>query len=274
MTSRQILKLVTGQPATDGAGVRLTRVIGTAALPDLDPVLMLDEFGSDDPGAYIAGFPSHPHRGFETLTYMLAGRMRHRDNRGNEGLLGPGSVQWMTAGRGIVHSEMPEQEEGLMRGFQLWLNLPAADKMCDPHYADITPDAVPVVAIDGGSVKVIAGTFGDATGPVSPRGTAPLILDVALDAGTGTSIAVPAGHAAFAYPFDGDVQIAGTRVPNRTAAILGDGDRIDLSASGAARVLIVAARPLREPVARYGPFVMNTQAELRQAFADYQANRF
>jgi quercetin 2,3-dioxygenase len=276
MDERDIVKIVRGQATSDGAGVKLTRVIGTNRLPDLDPFLMLDEFGSDDPNAYLAGFPDHPHRGFETVTYMLAGRMRHGDNKGNVGLLEPGSVQWMTAGRGIVHSEMPEQQEGLMRGFQLWVNLPARDKMCAPAYQDIAPDAIPVFESgDGNRVKILAGHYAGIAGPVQAGATAPLYLDIHLVPQTQMAVALEAGHAAFVYVYEG-VAVAGTKpVGKGELGVLGDGDRLTLrTGDDAARLLVVAGKPLREPIAKYGPFVMNTEAELHQAFADYRAGRF
>jgi quercetin 2,3-dioxygenase len=273
-------RVVAGQPTSDGAGVKLTRLIGTQALPDLDPFLMLDEFRSDDPSAYIAGFPDHPHRGFETVTYMLAGRLRHRDNKGNSGLLEAGSVQWMTAGRGIVHSEMPEQENGLMAGFQLWINLPAKDKMTAPAYQDISADKVPVVEAEGGvTVKVIAGAFGGSRGPVAPRATEPLFLDVSIPAGARFAAELDGALSAFAYVREGGAEIG----PAETAralrrgqlAVLGEGRTFVARAAGdGARLLLLAGRPLGEPVAKYGPFVMNTQAELHQAVADYRAGRF
>jgi len=249
---------------SDGAGVSLTRVIGTQSLSYLDPFLMLDEFGSDKPGDYIAGFPSHPHRGFETVTYMLDGRMRHKDNHGNEGLMTAGSVQWMTAGRGIVHSEMPEQEEGLMRGFQLWVNLPAKDKMGQPRYQEFSADRIPEVSPGAGvSVKVIAGSVGDVQGPVQQPATDPLYLDVSLDAGAQFQQAVPAGYNAFAYVYEGEV------------AVLGEGEAIAFTGKAAkSRLILVAGKPIGEPVARYGPFVMNTQAEIMQAVQDFQSGRF
>ncbi len=278
--SRRPVAVLRGRPASDGAGVKLTRVIGQPALPDLDPFLMLDEFGSDKGADYIGGFPDHPHRGFETVTYMLAGRMRHGDNQGNVGLLRPGSVQWMTAGRGIVHSEMPEQEEGLMQGFQLWVNLPAKDKMCKPRYQDIEPEAIPVVErADGIKVKVLAGIFDGVAGPVSAVATEPLYLDIALPTGTALDVPVPAEHNAFAYPFEGDARIgAGAeakKVSRGEIAVLSLGGAVRFTADGGpARLILVAGRPLREPVAKYGPFVMNTAAEIHQAIADYQAGRF
>jgi quercetin 2,3-dioxygenase len=277
MTARTITRRVRGQPASDGAGVRLTRVIGQSALDMLDPFLLLDEFGSDQPGDYIAGFPDHPHRGFETVTYMLDGRMRHGDNQGNSGLLQSGSVQWMTAGRGIVHSEMPEQEEGLMRGFQLWVNLPAKDKMTAPRYQDIAPERIPEVApADGVTVRVVAGRLGDTEGPVSGIATQPLYLDIALQPGARLEVPVPQGHNAFAYVFEGeDVGLGDERLSRSELAVLSDGDTVSLAAGGsAARVLLVAGKPLREPVARYGPFVMNTRQEIIQAVEDFNAGRF
>ena len=220
--TRPVTKVVRGQRSSDGAGVRLTRVIGGGALPDLDPFLLFDEFGSEEASDYIGGFPDHPHRGFETVTYMLAGRMRHGDNKGNTGLLGPGSVQWMTAGRGIVHSEMPEQEEGLMHGFQLWVNLPAKDKMTAPRYQDIAPEKIPEVdAGNGVRVRVIAGRFGDVQAPVSGVATDPLYLDVALPAGASFDVPLPAEHNAFAYVFEGAAKIAGEKVARGELAVLG-----------------------------------------------------
>ena len=277
-TERRVIEVVRGQPASDGAGVRLTRVIGTAALPDLDPFLMLDEFRSEDAADYLAGFPDHPHRGFETVTYMLAGRMRHGDNKGNVGLLRPGSVQWMTAGRGIVHSEMPEQENGLLWGFQLWVNLPARDKMTAPRYQDIDPESIPVVESDGGvTVKVIAGRVGSAEGPVRAVATEPTYLDIALPAGASFSHALPQDHTAFILVYDGAARIgpeADRQVARGDLAVLGIGDRVTLRTDAGARLLLVAGRPLNEPVARYGPFVMNTQDEIRQAIADFRAGQF
>jgi redox-sensitive bicupin YhaK (pirin superfamily) len=278
LRSRPVVRVVSGQPTSDGAGVRLTRVIGTQALSYLDPFLMLDEFGSDDPAAYIAGFPDHPHRGFETITYMLDGRMRHRDNHGNEGLLTAGAVQWMTAGRGIVHSEMPEQERGRMRGFQLWLNLPADEKMRPVEYQDIVPERVPAVALaGGGSVKVIAGSYSGVVGPAPARTTQPLYLDVTLPAGGVFDTPVDAGKAAFLYVYEGTVVVG----PGATAAVaaprlaeLGAGERVEVRATAAARFLVIAGRPVREPVARYGPFVMNTEAEIHQAISDFQQGKF
>jgi len=280
-SSRRVLRTVRGQPTSDGAGVKLTRVIGQRDLDMIDPFLMLDEFRSDQAGDYIAGFPSHPHRGFETVTYMLAGRMRHRDNQGNSGLLTPGSVQWMTAGRGIVHSEMPEQEDGLMWGFQLWVNLPAADKMTAPRYQDIAPERIPEIApAEGVRVRVLAGRIGEVAGPVSGVATDPLYLDLELAAGARFAVPVAAGHNAFAYVYAGDVHIgpadAATPVARGELALLArEGDDVLVAAGDApARLILVAGRPLGEPVAKYGPFVMNTPEQIVEAIRDYQSGRF
>ena len=280
---RHIAKTVTGVPATDGAGVKLKRVIGTPALDMLDPFLMLDEFGSDDPKSWIAGFPEHPHRGFETVTIMLEGRMRHRDSVGNVGLLEPGSVQWMTAGRGIVHSEMPEQQEGRMAGFQLWVNLAAADKMTAPAYRDIAPASVPEITDAAGvRVRVIAGASHGVAGAVTRPKTEPIVLDLTIPPGAAFDAELPAGHNAFAYVFGAATVAVGgdgaaTAVEPERMAILAndgaDGIRFAAAADAAApaRVLVVAGRPLGEPIAQYGPFVMNTTAELQRAFADFQS---
>ena len=275
--TRRLVWTGAGMPASDGAGVKLLRIIGQPALPDLDPFLLLDAFGSDDPKAYIAGFPSHPHRGFETVTYMLAGRMRHCDNAGNEGLLGPGSVQWMTAGRGIVHSEMPEQDEGLMQGFQLWVNLPAKDKLVPPRYQDIAADRVPEVDLGGGArAKVLAGEIGGVRGPVDPGATQPIFIDVTLAAAGAARIPLPEGHNAFVYVFEGEAEVGepGERLAAGRVGVLSQGEEVVLGSKGGGRLILVAGKPLREPVAKYGPFVMNTQTELQQAFEDFRAGRF
>ncbi|MDH4107354.1 MAG: pirin family protein [Gammaproteobacteria bacterium] len=272
------VRLVTpGLPASDGAGVRMTRIIGTHALDHLDPFLLFDVFRSDDPDDYIAGFPPHPHRGFETVTYMFAGQMRHRDNAGNEGIIRPGGVQWMTAGRGIVHSEMPEQDQGLMWGTQLWVNLPAANKMVPPAYHEYPADEIPVETRDGDQrIAVIAGTTRLGTeGPVIGRPTAPIYLDIRLAAGRVFAEPLPEMHNAFAFVVQGRLDINGTRVDEGSLAVLGDGSIVEAeSVSAEARFLLVSARALKEPIARGGPFVMNTQEELRRAFFDYQAGRF
>jgi hypothetical protein len=280
-TPRRVTRVFRGQPTSDGAGVKLTRVIGQRDLDMLDPFLLLDEFRSDSAGDYIGGFPSHPHRGFETVTYMLAGRMRHQDNQGNSGLLTPGSVQWMTAGRGIVHSEMPEQEDGLMWGFQLWVNLPSGDKMSAPRYQDIAPESIPSVqAADGVRVRVLAGTFGDVTGPVNGVATEPLYLDIELAAGARFATDIPAAHNAFAYVYAGTADLGPTDAAKRIergelAVLERDGEELLVTAgSEATRLIVVAGKPLNEPVARYGPFVMNTQEQIVEAMRDYQAGKF
>ncbi|HVT32574.1 MAG TPA: pirin family protein [Rhodanobacteraceae bacterium] len=281
LESRRVEKVVRGQPTSDGAGVKLTRVIGQRALEMLDPFLMLDEFRSDSASDYMSGFPDHPHRGFETVTYMLAGRMRHGDNQGNSGLLTPGSVQWMTAGRGIVHSEMPEQENGLMWGFQLWVNLPAKDKMTAPRYQDIAPERVPEVAPAGGvRARVLAGTLGNAAGPVSGVAVDPVYFDLSLDAGARFAAPVPSSHNAFVYVYGGAADIgpadASRGIQRGELAVLDrNGDDVLISAGNeGARLILVAGKPLNEPVAKYGPFVMNTQEEIVQAIRDYQGGRF
>ena len=279
-TPARVIRTVRGRPTSDGAGVKLTRVIGGPDLPDLDPFLLLDEFGTDQAEDYIAGFHSHPHRGFETVTYMLDGRMRHKDNHGNEGLLTPGSVQWMTAGRGLVHSEMPEQESGRMRGFQLWVNLPAKDKMTAPRYQEFAPDRIPVLRpAPGVEVKLIAGRVGDTVGPIVQPATDPLYLDVTLESGTAWTYTLPEGQNAFAYVFEGAATVGGGEDARPLEAgqmgVLGGGGALSLHAGHeGARLILVAGTPLREPVARHGPFVMNTRQELMQAFVDYQEGRF
>jgi quercetin 2,3-dioxygenase len=278
LTYRPVARVIRGVPVSDGAGVRLNRLIGTAQLEDVDPFLLLDEFRSDDAADYIAGFPDHPHRGFETVTYMLAGRMRHGDNKGHQGQLDAGSVQWMTAGRGIVHSEMPEQENGLMWGFQLWVNLPARDKMTAPRYQEIPPTEIPTARLPGGvTAKVIAGEVAGVRGPINGIATDPTFLDLALPENAQLTLPLPAGYSVFVYPFAGTIAIGedATLVPRGSLAVLGPGDAARIaSAAAAARVLLVAGRPLREQVARYGPFVMNSPREIRQAVTDYQLGRF
>ncbi|MCO5108081.1 MAG: pirin family protein [Burkholderiaceae bacterium] len=275
--SRAVERLVRGVATSDGAGVRLTRVLTQVLQRRLDPFLMLDAFRNENPDDYIGGFPDHPHRGFETVTYMIAGRMRHRDSAGNEGLLGPGGAQWMTAGSGLIHSELPEQEAGLMEGFQLWLNLPAASKMVAPSYRDIPPAAIPEFEATGGvRVRVIAGESHGVAGAVSRPETEPLYLDVHLPAGARFTQALPAGHNAFTYTYRGSARVSGTEVPDRHMAILANDGResVEVEAIGDARVLIVAGRPLNEPIAQYGPFVMNTADQIRQTLDDYRRGTF
>jgi redox-sensitive bicupin YhaK (pirin superfamily) len=275
--SRAVERLVRGVATSDGAGVRLTRVLTQDLQRRLDPFLMLDAFRNENPDDYIGGFPDHPHRGFETVTYMIAGRMRHRDSAGNEGLLGPGGAQWMTAGSGLIHSELPEQEAGLMEGFQLWLNLPAASKMVAPSYRDLPPAAIPEFEATGGvRVRVIAGESHGVAGAVSRPDTEPLYLDVHLPAGTRFVQALPAGHNAFTYTYRGSARVSGTEVPDRHMAILANDGResVEIEAIGDTRVLIVAGRPLNEPIAQYGPFVMNTADQIRQTLDDYRRGAF
>jgi quercetin 2,3-dioxygenase len=272
---RAVERLIAGQPTSDGAGVKLTRVLTQDLQRRLDPFLMLDAFGSDSADDYIAGFPDHPHRGFETVTYMLAGQMRHRDSAGNEGLLKDGGVQWMTAGRGVIHSELPEQSEGRMEGFQLWLNLPAKDKLSAPWYRDIQSAEVPEWRGDGVVARVIAGATHGVQGAVQRDGTEPLYLDVHLDAGASFEQPLPESHNAFVYVYRGAVQIDEEVVPMQRMAILrnaGDGMRFTAGSEGA-RAILVAGRPLKEPIVQYGPFVMNTQQEIFKAVEDFRAGR-
>ncbi|MGB1683151.1 MAG: pirin family protein [Arenicellales bacterium] len=278
---RRLAGVVPGQATSDGAGVSLTRYIGSHFLSELDPFLLLDFFESDDPDDYIAGFPSHPHRGFETVTYLLAGKMRHGDNAGHSGVIETGGIQWMTAGRGIVHSEMPEQEDGRLAGFQLWVNLPASDKLCEPAYHEYPAAQIPSERhSSGGTVRVITGTTSaGTTGPVSGVVTRPLYLDVELPSGAIFEETIPAEHSAFVFAIEGDVQFGepdGEGVlRSRELGILGEGDRVMIHAgSTGARFLLVAARALHEPVARYGPFVMNTRSEIEQAIRDFNSGRF
>lgn len=274
---RRVERSVAGEATSDGAGVRLTRLLTPQWQRRLDPFLMLDAFRSDDPQDYIAGFPDHPHRGFETITLMVAGRMRHRDSAGHEGLLEAGGVQWMTAGRGIIHSELPEQEDGLMEGFQLWLNLPAAEKMCPPRYQEFSLDQLPCWhGPSGVRATVIAGQCGEVLGPVQRAVTRPVLLDIVLPQGARFEQPLPAGHHAFVVPFRGEVSCAGQALATGQMAVLADDPRSDgvaLQALSESRVLLVAAQPLNEPIVQYGPFVMNTPEQIRQAFFDYQSGR-
>ena len=276
-TARRVERLIQGQATSDGAGVRLTRMLTQDLQHRLDPFLMLDAFGTDNPGDYIGGFPSHPHRGFETITYMLQGRMRHRDSVGNVGLLVPGSVQWMTAGRGVIHSEMPEQEDGAMEGFQLWLNLPARDKMCEPWYRDIASEEVPQWQGEGSIVRVIAGASHGVTGAVQRETTAVLYLDIHLEAGARFEQPLPAAHNVFVHVYRGELSIADTLVRRQRMAILANtpgSDAVVLRAGPeGARAILIAGAPLREPIAQHGPFVMNTHQELVQAVEDFQTGR-
>jgi len=274
---RRVERLVAGQATSDGAGVKLTRVLTQDLQRRLDPFLMLDAFGSDRPGDYIAGFPSHPHRGFETITYMIAGRMRHRDSAGNEGLLDDGAVQWMTAGRGVIHSEMPEQEDGVMEGFQLWLNLAGVDKMQAPGYRDIPSAQIPEQRGDGVTVRVIAGSSHGVAGAVQRPRTEPVYLDLHLAPGARFEQPLPAGHNAFVYVYRGALSVGETSVPAQRMAILANdasSDGVSLQAGAApTRALLIAGAPLREPIAQHGPFVMNTREQLIQAVEDFQAGK-
>jgi quercetin 2,3-dioxygenase len=275
---RKVERVLAGMATTDGAGVRLSRVIGQPALSDLDPFVMLDRFHADDPRAYMAGFPDHPHRGFETVTIMLAGYMRHRDSRGNAGLITGGGAQWMTAGRGIVHSEMPEQDAGLMSGFQLWVNLPASEKMCPQAYQDLAPAQIRSERLGhgGGEMRIIAGHAGGATGPVRKRPTDPLLLTLMLEDDRPFDLDLPEGHTAFAFLHQGEVHFGkdddAAAVREGTIALFGTGKRLRMRArSRRSALLLAAGRPLREPIVKRGPFVMNTEAEIQRAFADYRA---
>lgn len=287
MTTRKLSQVIDALPTSDGAGVKLRRSLGSRQDARLDPFLMLDEFGTENPDDYIAGFPEHPHRGFETVTYMLDGRMQHRDHLGHVGNLGPGSVQWMSAGRGVIHSEMPQQDRGRMRGFQLWINLPAAEKMKPAHYHDIAAEDIPSVALpQGGQIKVIAGTAviadrqieGPINSPSARLSTDPLYLDIRLDAGARFEQPITDGHNAFIYIYEGELSVDDDTptMQMHAAGLFGsEGESVSVSAgSQGARFLLLAGRPLREPMVQYGPFVMNTRAEIEQAIRDYQSGNF
>ena len=276
---RELDQLTSGLPASDGDGVRLTRIVGSPEINMVDPFLLLDAFESDQPDDYIGGFPDHPHRGFETVTYLLAGRMRHKDNAGNEGVIETGGVQWMTAGRGVVHSEMPEQEDGLLQGFQLWVNLPASAKMTEPVYQEFPASLIPTEKLEtGGKVKVIAGTTDNGTkGVVLNHYTDPLYLDVQLEPNETFCQYIPQTHGGFLYVINGAVKVGQTKtlLNTRSLGVLGEGDKIEMCSNVAGgRVLMIAGKRLNEPVARGGPFVMNTKEEILQAFQDYQKGRF
>lgn len=275
---RDVERIITGQPVMDGAGVKINRVLTQTLQRRLDPFLMLDNFGSDQANDYIAGFPSHPHRGFETVTYMLEGRLRHKDSNGNEGVLASGGVQWMTAGRGVIHSEMPEQQDGMMEGFQLWLNLPAKDKLRDPWYRDFNGDDVPrFTTAEGVQVKVIAGHSHGVQGAVQRDSTEPLYLDIALPAGASFSQLLPTGHNAFLFVYRGVLQVADKQVPAGRMAILANtagADGVSVRTTEVTRLILLAGKPLNEAIAQHGPFVMNTQAELVQAVEDFRAGKF
>ena len=276
--SRQIEQIYRGQETSDGAGVKLTRLFSNNLQRRLDPFLMLDCFGSDNPDDYIAGFPNHPHRGFETVTYMIEGRMLHRDSSGNEGLLENGGVQWMTAGSGLIHSEIPQQEDGVMRGFQLWLNLAAKDKMTKPWYKDYqSPDLPKYTTNEGVAVTVIAGSSNGVDGAVQRDNTEPLYLDVHVPAGKSFTTAIPANHNAFMVVYEGKLTVNGTKVEATQLALLANDpatDGISLTANEDCRVIIIAGKPLNEPIVQHGPFVMNSREEIMEAFNDFQAGKF
>lgn len=279
LKTKELITSTTGLQTSDGDGVNMTRLIGTSKLSHLDPFLMLDAFGSDKPLDYIGGFPSHPHRGFETVTYLLAGRMHHKDSVGNEGTIEAGGVQWLSAGKGIVHSEMPAQEDGLLMGFQLWVNLPAKDKMSEPKYQEFSPAEVPIEYWDNGTkIRVIAGTTEQGTkGLLKNAAVNPLYMDVSLQTGQSFEQSIPAGDSTFIYVIDGVVTVGEIeqRLDAKKLGILGNGEQIKINAkTQAARFLLVSAQPLNEPIARGGSFVMNTQEEIRQAFADFRDNKF
>jgi len=278
MTDRTVTATLQGRPTSDGGGVRLTRVISPEL--GLDPFLLLDEFDSAEANDYIAGFPAHPHRGFETVTYMLDGHMLHEDHLGNRGDLVAGGVQWMTAGKGIIHSEMPQQVAGRMRGFQLWINLPGREKMKPAGYQDLEPERIPRVRIGDSEVTVVAGTLaveGDlapTTGPIAAAATAAIYFDLAIAPNESLALTLPPGHTVLAYVFEGSARIGGVDVSKGTMARTGDGDRLVVAAGAVpARVLLIGGRPLREPVVHYGPFVMNTRAEIEAAVRDFRAGR-
>lgn len=280
--NREITNIIPGVLTSDGAGVRLRRSLGGQDRQRLDPFLMLDEFSSNDPNDYVAGFPPHPHRGFETVTYMLEGHMLHQDHLGNRGHLKTGGVQWMTAGRGIIHSEMPQQESGAMRGFQLWINLPAREKMKPAGYQDIQDDAIPrTKLLDGGLLKVIAGEYRNSQGetirgPIHGLSTEPLFFDIHLQPHESFVNSLPSTHNAFIYIYEGGLKIgsASQVAPKQAALVLGEGDQFSMVATEqGAKAIILAAKPLHEPIVQHGPFVMNTRDEIEQAIDDYQNNR-
>ncbi len=280
MAARRLQQVIPSVPTSDGAGVKLRRSLGSQRGLYVDPFLMLDEFSTDNPDDYIAGFPAHPHRGFETVTYMLDGHLLHEDHMGNRGDLKSGGAQWMTAGRGIIHSEMPQQSAGRMRGFQLWVNLPAAEKMKPAWYRDIEPYEIPRVTLpEGGSAKVIAGELAVAgvvtAGVITGHTTDPRYIDVELPAACAFRCPLAGDYSAFIYVYEGELAVgepgATRKLPVRSAGVLSAGDEVVATAgSGPARFLLIAGRPLREPVVQYGPFVMNTREEVEQAMRDYQ----
>ena len=274
MSRREVVQLVPALEVTEGAGVTVHRTLGTPALRNLDPFLMLDHFSSDDPNDYVAGFPEHPHRGFNTFTYMLDGHMRHGDSMGNRGDLGPGGAQWMKAASGVIHSEMPQQIGGVMRGFQLWVNLPAREKMSEPAYQEIRPESVPETDADGVHLRLLAGAYQGHHGPVSDAHTGVRILDIRISPSSRFDTALPADHVGFFYVFEGGARVGHTEVPLHHLAVLGSGESISVEAgTGGARLLLVSGKPIGEPIVQQGPFVMNSGEEINQAVADYRAGR-
>jgi redox-sensitive bicupin YhaK (pirin superfamily) len=274
MSARSLLQLVAAAEISEGAGVSVHRTIGTPSLRALDPFLMLDHFGSENPDDYLAGFPDHPHRGFITFTYMIDGHMEHRDSMGNRGDLRAGGAQWMKAASGVIHSEMPRQSEGRMRGFQLWINLPRAERMSDPAYQEFGPEAIPEVVAEGSRVRLLAGEYAGRRGVVDDPNTDTLYLDVALEPGQAFAETLPVAHAAFVYVFEGGARLGAAELPLHNLAVLTPGDSVDIVAGPAgARFILVAGRPLNEPFVQYGPFVMSTREEVDQAVADYRAGR-
>lgn len=272
MSVRSVVQQTAAQPVTEGAGVTVYRSIGLPALRHLDPFLLLDHFGSDDPDQYIAGFPDHPHRGFVTFTYMLNGHMLHRDSMGNAGDLRAGGAQWMRAGSGVIHSEMPQQTAGLMRGFQLWINLPAAQKMSEPAYQEFPPEAIPEISAPGRHVRILIGEYSGVRGPIEDDTTEVQYLDVRLDGSTRFEHVLPREHTAFVYVFEGEARVGGALLPVHTLAVLSPGEQVQIAGgAGGARFILVSGRPLREPVVQYAPFVMNTREEIEQAIRDYRA---
>lgn len=274
MTTRSLRQLIRAQAVTEGAGVTVHRTIGTPALRNLDPFLMLDHFGSDDPDEYIAGFPEHPHRGFITFTYMLDGHMQHQDSMGNRGDLNAGGAQWMKAASGVLHSEMPQQTNGLMRGFQLWINLPASEKMSDPAYQEFSSEAIPEVHAEGERVRILLGSYAGKQGVIKDPLTDVQYLDITLAAGRNFTHTLRADDSAFVYVFEGSAMLGDTALPQHSLAVLGPGEQLALTAgTDGARFILVAGKPLHEPVVQYGPFVMNTREEINQAMRDYGDNR-
>lgn len=274
MSQRSVTQLVQAFEVTEGAGVTVFRSIGTPALRNLDPFLMLDNFSTDNPEDYIAGFPNHPHRGFNTFTYMIDGHMQHGDSMGNKGDLVPGGAQWMCAGSGVIHSEMPGQTDGRMRGFQLWINLPADKKMSDPAYQEIRPEAVPEVEDENGLIRVLAGKYNDIQGPAEDPNTQVMYIDVALKPDASFKHTLPDSHTAFVCVFEGEAQVTDTKMPHHHLAVLSNGEELEISSgSEGARFILVAGKPIGEPIVQYGPFVMNTRAEIEQAMRDYHSNQ-